>query len=118
MVYQTEKSLTDLGDKVDAGEKAKVEAAIADLKKALEGDDTADIKAKSEALKQASYKIAEELYKQQAANGAPGAGGSNTGDNDGQATGGGSSFGGGGGSNMNGDNTKPAEDADYEVVDK
>ncbi len=67
LIYATEKSLKDLGDKVDSAEKQKIEAAIADLKKAMEADNVEDIKAKTEALKQSSYKIAEELYKQQGA---------------------------------------------------
>lgn len=70
LVYATEKSLKELGDKVNPAEKQKIDDAIADLKKALEKDDTADIKAKTESLKQASYKIAEEVYKQQSAQGA------------------------------------------------
>mgnify|MGYP000953066395 FL=1 len=67
MVYATEKTLKELGDKVNAAEKQKIEDAIAALKQALAGDNVEDIKAKTEALKQASYKIAEEVYKQQAA---------------------------------------------------
>ncbi|MCQ2577115.1 MAG: molecular chaperone DnaK [Treponema sp.] len=67
MIYATEKTLKDLGDKVDGAEKQKIEDAIAELKKALESDNTDEIKAKTEALQQASYKIAEELYKQQGA---------------------------------------------------
>ena len=74
LIYATEKSIKDLGDKVDAAEKQKVEDAVAALKQALQSDNVEDIKAKTEALKQASYKIAEELYKQQGAAGAqPGA---------------------------------------------
>ena len=73
LVYQTEKSLKELGDKINGAEKQKVEDAVADLKKAIEGGNTDDIKAKTEALKQASYKIAEEVYKQQGAAGAAGA---------------------------------------------
>ena len=74
LIYATEKSIKDLGDKVDAAEKDKVEAAIAALKQALQGDNVEEIKAKTEELKQSSYKIAEELYKQQGAQGAqPGA---------------------------------------------
>jgi len=73
LVYQTEKSLKELGDKINGAEKQKVEDAVADLKKAIEGGNTDDIKAKTEALKQASYKIAEEVYKQQSAAGAAGA---------------------------------------------
>ncbi|MDO5774175.1 MAG: Hsp70 family protein, partial [Spirochaetales bacterium] len=75
LVYQTEKSLKDLGDKINGAEKQKVEDAVADLKKAIEGGNTDDIKAKTEALKQASYKIAEEVYKQQAAQQQQGAAG-------------------------------------------
>jgi len=88
MIYGTEKNIKDLGDKVNAADKAKTEEAIADLRKALEGGDIQTIKDKTEALKQASYKIAEELYEQQsAAQGAqqggagpqPGGGGPNMG---------------------------------------
>ncbi len=86
LIHGTEKSLSELGDKVGAADKQAIEDATAALKKALEGNDTADIKAKTEALKQASYKIAEELYKQQGAAGAqpnagaqPGASASNGG---------------------------------------
>ena len=74
LIYATEKSIKDLGDKIDGAEKQKVEDAIAALKQAMQGDNTEEIKSKTEALKQASYKIAEELYKQQGANGAAGAG--------------------------------------------
>ena len=74
LIYATEKSIKDLGDKIDGAEKQKVEDAIADLKQALQSENVADIKAKTEELKNASYKIAEELYKQQGAQGAqPGA---------------------------------------------
>jgi len=108
MIYATEKNIKDLGDKVSAADKSKTEEAIADLRKALEGGDIQSIKDKTEALKQASYKIAEEIYKQQAANGQPGGG-----QGAGPDMGGGAGPGGGG---MGGD-TKSAEDADYEVVD-
>ena len=74
LIYDTEKSIKDLGDKIDGAEKQKVEDAIAALKQALQSENVADIKAKTEELKNASYKIAEELYKQQGAQGAqPGA---------------------------------------------
>jgi molecular chaperone DnaK len=68
LIYATEKSLKDLGDKVDADTRSKVEAATADLKKAMEGDDAAEIKAKSEALTQSSHKLAEAMYQQAAQN--------------------------------------------------
>ena len=74
LVYQTEKTLKEVGDKIGAAEKQKIEDACAALKKAIEGGNTADIKAKSEELKQASYKMAEEMYKQQGAQGTAGAG--------------------------------------------
>ncbi len=74
LVYQTEKALKDYGDKVSAGDKSKVEDAVKELKDALAGSDIAAIKAKTENLKQASYKIAEEMYKAQ--NAASGAGAS------------------------------------------
>ena len=67
LIYASEKSLKDLGDKVSDADKQKIEDAMAALKKALESENTQDIKAKTEELKQASYKIAEELYKQQGA---------------------------------------------------
>lgn len=73
LIYATEKSLKELGEKVSGADKQKIEDAVASLKKALETDDTAEIKAKTEELKQASYKIAEEVYKQQSAQGGAGA---------------------------------------------
>ena len=70
MVYQTEKTIEELGDKLDAGDKAEVEAKLAALKTALEGTDTANIKSATEELTQAFYKISEKMY--QAAGGAQG----------------------------------------------
>ena len=74
LVYSTEKTLKDLGDKVSAGDKSNIESALNELKEALKGDDTENIKKKTENLKQASYKIAEEVYKAQAAAQQAGAG--------------------------------------------
>ncbi len=108
LVYQTEKSLKELGDKISGAEKQKVEAAVADLKKALESDNTADIKAKTEALKQASYKIAEELYKQQNAQG----GAAGAGANPGAGAGANAESG-----NSSGFDKGSAEDVNYEVHD-
>jgi molecular chaperone DnaK len=62
LIYSTEKSIKDLGDKIDAETKGKVEAAIEPLKKAMEGDDVAEIKRLSEELMQASHKLAEAMY--------------------------------------------------------
>ncbi|OGQ97446.1 MAG: molecular chaperone DnaK [Deltaproteobacteria bacterium RIFOXYD12_FULL_57_12] len=64
LVYATEKSLKDLGDKVDATTKGNVETEIANLKKVLEGDDTEAIKKGIESLTQASHKLAEIMYSQ------------------------------------------------------
>ena len=66
MVYQCEKAMNDLGDKIDPADKSDVEAKIADVKKALEGTDTAAIKAASDALQQKFYDISAKAY--QAAN--------------------------------------------------
>jgi molecular chaperone DnaK len=105
MIYSIEKSIKDLGDKASPEDKAKTEEAIAELRRAMEGGDIQTIKDKTEALKQASYKIAEEIYKQQGAQGAAGPG------PDGAAPGAEPN------DSSAGNNTKSAEDADYEVVD-
>jgi molecular chaperone DnaK len=62
MIYATEKSLKDLGDKVDAETKGKVEKEIESLKKLMEGDDTEATKKGIESLTQASHKLAEMMY--------------------------------------------------------
>ena len=101
MIYQTEKTLKEMGDKVNAADKQRIEEAVAVLKKSLEAGDTADIKSKTEALQQAAYKIAEEMYKQQGAQaGAAGAAGAG-------AT---------GGATESGSTKGTADDVDYEVV--
>jgi len=112
MIYSTEKNIKDLGDKVSSADKSKTEEAIAELKKALEGNDLQSIKDKTEALKQVSYKIAEEIYKQQGASGQPGQDGAGFDPNN---MGGG--FNPNAGKQEGGGDTKGAEDADYEVVD-
>ncbi len=66
LVYTTEKTLRELGDKIDAGDKQKVEAAVADLKKALEGTDDAKIKAETEKCTNVSYEVFGKIYQQQA----------------------------------------------------
>ena len=101
MIYQTEKALKDMGDKVNGADKQKIEDAIAALKQALQGGDAADIKAKTEALQQASYKIAEELYKQQGAQAGAGTG----------AAGAGPDMSGGANATKG-----TADDVDYEVI--
>jgi molecular chaperone DnaK len=67
MVYTTEKSLKEHGDKVDEETRKNIEQALEELKKAMEGNDSADIKQKTEALATASHKLAEAMYKQEAA---------------------------------------------------
>ena len=62
MVHATEKSLTDMGDKVDAEEKSRIEAAIKDLRDVLDGDDKDAIESKTQALAEASSKLAEQMY--------------------------------------------------------
>ena len=62
MAYGVEKNIKEFGDKVDAAEKAKIEAAIERVKKAIEGDDLAEIKAAQEELTNASHKLAEAMY--------------------------------------------------------
>ena len=64
MIFQCEKTLTELGDKVDAADKAGVENAIAKLKETLKGNDTEAIKADTEAVEKEFYKISEKLYAQ------------------------------------------------------
>ncbi|WND03655.1 molecular chaperone DnaK [Temperatibacter marinus] len=65
LVHSTEKSLEEHGDKIGEEDKAAITTAIAELKTALEGDDAEEIKAKTEALAQASMKLGEEIYKAQ-----------------------------------------------------
>ena len=64
MVYQTERTLEELGDKVDAAEKAEVESKLNELKETLKGSDTVAIKAATEALTQVFYKLSEKMYQQ------------------------------------------------------
>ncbi len=75
LVYTTEKSLTEHGEKLDSATKKEIEGALEELKKAVEGDDPEEIKAKSEALAQASHKLAEMMYAQSQEDGAAGAAG-------------------------------------------
>ena len=66
MVYQAEKTLSEVGDKVPESEKAPIQAGIEKLKETLKGEDTDAIKAATEELTQAFYKMSEKLYQQQA----------------------------------------------------
>ncbi len=103
MVYQTEKTLSEMGDKLDAADKDEVEQKLASLKTALSGTDTESIKKATEELTQAFYKVSEKMYQQanpQGAQGNPGAGASYTDPGAQQGQQGGQYY-----------------DADYEVVD-
>ena len=92
-VYQTEKTLGELGDKISADEKAAIQSAIDKLKEVNKGSDVAAIKAATEEVQQAFYKVSEKLYQQ-------------AGPQAGQA---------GGGAQQPGDDG--VVDADYESVD-
>ena len=105
MVYQTEKNLNEMGDKLDAADKSEVESKLTALKTALTGTDTAAIKAATEELTQAFYKVSEKMY--QAAGGAQGAGFDPN-----QAAGGAQ-----GGTSGTSGNGQDYYDADYTVVD-
>jgi molecular chaperone DnaK len=67
LIYSTEKSIKELGDKVDSETKTKVEDATSALKKAMEGEDSGEIKRLSEELTQVSHKLAEAMYQQASA---------------------------------------------------
>ena len=71
MVYQSEKTLSEVGDKLPESEKAPIQAGIDKLKETLKGDDTDAIKAATEELTQLFYKMSEKLYQQAAPQGDP-----------------------------------------------
>ncbi len=73
IVYQCEKTLGELGDKLDAGDKSDIEAEIAKVKEALKGTDSEAIKNATDALQQKFYKVSEKLYQQANPQGAQGA---------------------------------------------
>jgi molecular chaperone DnaK len=101
MVHSVKKSLAEHGDKLDAGDKEKIEAAIKDSEESLKGEDKADIEAKTEALMTASQKLGEKVYAEsQAAQAAAGAAAET-------AT----------GESSGGDTTKGSKAADDNVVD-
>ena len=102
MVYQTEKTLEEMGDKIPAGDKASVEGALGKLKETLKGTDTQAIKNATEELTKAFYAVSEKLYQQQGGQAGPGP-----------------DMGGnfGGGQPGGGNDGPDVVDADYEVVD-
>ena len=77
LYYTTEKALKEHGDKIDASDRGRIETALADLKKAMEGEDAEDMRKKTEELANCSHKLAEILYSQAQQNpgGAAGAAG-------------------------------------------
>jgi molecular chaperone DnaK len=93
LVYQTEKSLGEMGDKISDAEKAPITEQLEVLKEKLKSDDTAAIKEASDELTKRFYAIAEKLYQQQAPQGEPGAA-------------------------QSGPNGETVYDADYKVVDE
>ncbi len=128
LIHTTEKTLAESGDKLAEADKSEVEAAIAELKTAREGEDLEDVRAKSEALAQAAMKIGEALYKEaaeaaEAESAAAGTDGPGDAGDDGNAGGGNAGGGGagGGGAAGGGAGGGAAEDevvdADFEEVD-
>ena len=102
LIYSTEKSLGEYGDKISDDDRSNINTAIDELRQALDSGDTDAIKEKSEALKQASYKLAEEVYKNAGAQaGAEGGAGE-------QAE---------GAEQASSESDEGVEDVDYEVVD-
>ena len=94
LIYSTEKSLKEVGDKLDEGARGEVERALAELKRVSENGTVAEIKPAIDALQQASYKMAELLYKASAPQGEPPGAGAGTG-GDGTASGNGATAGAG-----------------------
>jgi molecular chaperone DnaK len=86
VIYSTERSLRDLGEKVDSATKSDIESKIQELKQVMEGEDVEAIKKKTDEVSQASHKLAEQLYQQQGQAGEAGGGAGGAG---GQAQGGG-----------------------------
>ncbi|MBO7430517.1 MAG: molecular chaperone DnaK, partial [Spirochaetia bacterium] len=116
MIYQTEKSLKDYGDKIGADDKAKIEAALKDLKEAAKTDNIDDIKAKMETLKQSAYKLAEQMYAANAAkNGGANPGAGTSGPNPGAGAQAGPNS--GAGAQGAGPKSGTVDDVDFEVVD-
>ena len=79
LVYNVEKNLKEVGDRLSADDRSRVEKAIQDLKEALKTDDVERIKKATDDLQQASYKVAEELYRKAGSGGGPSTGAGNTG---------------------------------------
>ncbi|HEU4725734.1 MAG TPA: Hsp70 family protein, partial [Candidatus Eisenbacteria bacterium] len=113
LAWETEKQLKELGDKVDAESKAKVEGALDTLKKALERNDGAEIKSASEALSQVWNEVSSKLYAEAAKAGQAGGPGMGGPEGPGGPAG---AAGEPGAAGKKGDGEDGAVDADYEVV--
>ena len=100
MVYQSEKTLSEMGDKIDANDKQSIQSGIDNLKEKLKGTDTAAIKAATDELTKAFYAVSEKLYQQANPNGDAGAG-----------------FNGGAAGDAGNAGGQEYYDADYKVVD-
>jgi molecular chaperone DnaK len=103
LIHDTEKNLKEHGDKVPAADKEAVEQAISDLREVIDGDDGEAIKAKTEALGQASMKLGEAIYKASQA--------------EADASGDGGGGGGGGEETSAGEPDEKVVDAEFEEVD-
>ncbi|MFW5644266.1 MAG: molecular chaperone DnaK [Alkalispirochaeta sp.] len=112
LIYATEKSMNDYGEKITDDDRTNIQSAIEALRGVMDGDDVDAIKAKTEELKQASYKLAEEVYKTQQEQG-------DAGTADGAAGGPGAAAGSGTTEQSSGSTSGDGnvEDVDYEVVD-
>jgi molecular chaperone DnaK len=99
LIYSTEKNLTDHGDKIGEDDKTKIQEAIAELRKAMEGDDPDAIERATQTLTTSSHKLAEELYKMDSSD----AGAGPSGD---------------GGQGQQGKTDEKVVDAEFEEVDK
>jgi molecular chaperone DnaK len=99
LAYQTERSLKEHRDALDESDASTIEGRIMELKQALEGEDVGDIRAKTDALQEASHKLAEAVYasaQQQQTASAAGSGGNGTSSSDDEVV----------------------EEGDYEVIDE
>ncbi|MEW5933573.1 MAG: molecular chaperone DnaK [Bacillota bacterium] len=104
LIYQVEKTMKDMGDRLSADERSRIERAISSLREATKGEDVSRIRSAMEELQQASYRMAEQLYRQ-----AAGTGGSAPGGGPGGASGGPGGTSGGGSSGRGGDDVIDAE---------
>ena len=100
LAYQTERSLKDHRDKLDPAEASTIEGRVMELKQAIETDDLGEIKAKTDALQEASHKLADAVYAQAASQAASSAGN------------------GGDGASGAAADDEVVEEADYEVIDE